>query len=153
MYMYLRSPIIIKLHYTTKQVPISQYNGSKGERVLLDEKTPPGPCTFDRPEPCSFITPGFRVYTLFWEPAFSNKSRISKDKSLGHSLSFFLSCRVVELSSCEGTRSLTDYPTTTVLSLLYMFRKAGIALTQQCYTHTHAQGGILCDLTDLPVPT
>lgn len=39
--MYLRSPIIIKLHYTTKQVPISQYNGSKGERVLLDEKNPP----------------------------------------------------------------------------------------------------------------
>lgn len=41
------------------------------------------------------------------------------------------------------------------LFLLYMFRKAEIALTQQCYTHTHthAQGGILCDLTDLPVPT
>lgn len=38
------------------------------------------------------------------------------------------------------------------LSLEYMFRKAGIALTL-LPTYTHAQGGILCDLTDLPVPT
>lgn len=39
-----------------------------------------------------------------------------------------------------------------LLSLLYMFRKAGIALTL-LHTHARAQGGILCDLTDLPVPT
>lgn len=68
--MYLWSPIIIKLHYTTKQVPISQYNGSKGEESPPRRKKPPlDPVHFDRPEPCSFITPGFRVYTLFWEPA------------------------------------------------------------------------------------
>lgn len=126
------------------------------ERESSSTKKPPlDPVhLFDRPEPCSFITPGFRVYTLFWEPAFSNKSRISKDKSLGHSSLFFF---LVELSSYEGMRSrLSDdyYYYYYFLSLLYMFRKAGIALTLlPTHTHTHAQGGILCDLTDLPVPT
>lgn len=158
--MYLRSPIIIKLHYTTNQVPISQYNGSKESPPAPRRKKPPLDLVhFDRPEPCSFITPGFRVYTLFWEPAFSNKSRISKDKSLGHSSLFFF---LVELSSCEGMRSrLSDdcyyyYYYCLSLSLSYMFRKVEITLTllhTHSVTHTYAQGGILCDLTDLPVPT
>lgn len=77
----------------------------KERRVLLDEKTPLDLVhLFDRPEPCSFITPGFRVYTLFWEPAFSNKSRIERQESRP----FFFSFSLVELSlggTCEGTRS------------------------------------------------
>lgn len=64
------------------------------ERVLLDEKTPPGPCTFvDRPEPCSFLPLDLGYTLYFGNPLFPTKAE-SKDKSLGHS-SLSLFCRVV----------------------------------------------------------
>lgn len=77
---------------------MSQYNGSQ-RRESSSTKKPPPPLDlvhFDRPEPCSFITPGFRVYTLFWEPASLPTKAESKDKSLGHSsLSVSLSLVVI----------------------------------------------------------
>lgn len=119
------------------------------ERESSSTKKPPlDPVHFDRPEPCSFITPGFRVYTLFWEPAFSNKSRIERQESRPF---FSLSVSLVELSSCEGMRSrLSDdyyyyyyYCLSLFLSfsLSYMFRKVEIALTL-LPTHTHMHKGV-----------
>lgn len=82
--MYLRSPIIIKLHYTTNKshlnVPIQWFQ--RRESPPRRKNPPLDPVHSDRPEPCSFITPGFRVYTLFWEPAFfQQKPNFSSQES------------------------------------------------------------------------
>lgn len=80
--MYLWSPIIIKLHYTTNQVPMSQYNGSKGERVLLDEKNPPWTLYIYLTDPNPVVLlPLDLGYTLYFgNPLFPTKAEFRKTR-------------------------------------------------------------------------
>lgn len=92
--MYLRSPIIIKLHYTTKQVPISQYNGSKGERVLLDENPPPWTLyILTDPNPVVLLPLDLGYTLYFGNPLFPTKAEFLKTQESRPFFSLFLSCR------------------------------------------------------------
>lgn len=142
---------------------MSQYNGSKeSPPAPRRKKNPPGPCTFvDRPEPCSFLPLDLGYTLYFGNPLpFQQKPNFSSQESRPFfSFSLLSSCRRhmrgYEKSFIRRLLLLFTHVFLSLFSsLLYMFRKAEIALTLlHTHTHTHAQGGILCDLTDLPVPT
>lgn len=139
---------------------MSQYNGSKGESPPRRKKPPLDPVHLTDPNPVVLLPLDLGYTLYFGNPlSFQQKPNFERQESRPFSLFFFLSfvvrryMRGYEKSFIRRRRLLLLLSLSLFLSLIHVSKGWNSAYSTVLHTHTHAQGGILCDLTDLPVPT